>query len=158
MGVGCSFSRVTDTDIEYLIQNPDQIGPFLLNLPCEDCSDIDKAWHGIHFLLTGDAWEGPEPLCYLMKGGRDLYQSNDDPPRALSSEQVQQFSAALQQIGSGDLRERYDPKQMMSSLVYPKIWDRGEDELEYLISWYEHFKAFLVMTAQQQKGLIIRFG
>src|SRR6187401_1556372 len=25
-------------------------------------TDLDKAWHGIHYLLTGTAWEGPAPL------------------------------------------------------------------------------------------------
>ena len=26
--------------------------------------DIDKAWHGLHFLFTGAAEEGPEPGCF----------------------------------------------------------------------------------------------
>src|SRR5262245_51191373 len=30
---------------------------------------LDKAWHGIHYLLTGTAWEGVLPLDFLVRGG-----------------------------------------------------------------------------------------
>src|SRR5688500_6275073 len=35
-------------------------------------TDLDKAWHGIHYLLTGTAWEGAEPLNFLVAGGRPV--------------------------------------------------------------------------------------
>jgi hypothetical protein len=34
--------------------------------------DLDKAWQPLHFLLTGTAWEGDEPGCYLVRGGEEL--------------------------------------------------------------------------------------
>lgn len=33
---------------------------------------MDKAWHGIHYLLTGTAWEGDPPLNFLVTGGREV--------------------------------------------------------------------------------------
>jgi hypothetical protein len=32
--------------------------------------DIDKAWHGLHFLFTGTAWEGEAPASFLLCGMR----------------------------------------------------------------------------------------
>ena len=34
--------------------------------------DLDKAWHGVHYLLTGTAWEGEPPLNFVVEGGADL--------------------------------------------------------------------------------------
>jgi len=43
--------------------------------------DIDKAWHSIHFLLTGAAWEADG----LIFGGTEIGEDGDDwgygPPR-----------------------------------------------------------------------------
>jgi hypothetical protein len=34
--------------------------------------DLDKAWHGLHFLFTDSAWEGDEPGCFLVRGGQEI--------------------------------------------------------------------------------------
>src|SRR5512145_3257845 len=31
-----------------------------------DSTDLDKAWHGIHYFLTGTAWEGEHPDNFLV--------------------------------------------------------------------------------------------
>src|SRR5919108_645463 len=31
--------------------------------------DLDKAWHAIHYMLTQSAWDGNEPLNFLVGGG-----------------------------------------------------------------------------------------
>ena len=38
--------------------------------------DVDKAWHGLHFLFTGTAEGGDEPACFLTEGGSIL---GEDP-------------------------------------------------------------------------------
>jgi hypothetical protein len=35
----------------------------------KDIVDIDKAWHGIHFVLTGEVFDGSEPLVNVVMGG-----------------------------------------------------------------------------------------
>jgi hypothetical protein len=34
--------------------------------------EVDKAWHAIHFSLTGDPFEGRIPLNFLVTGGRSI--------------------------------------------------------------------------------------
>ena len=51
---------------------------------------LDKAWHGIHFLLTGSAWEGDEPLNFLVTAGEPIEgtDSGYGEDRLFTSEQV----------------------------------------------------------------------
>src|SRR5215212_1257503 len=34
--------------------------------------DLEKMWHGLHFLFTGTLSEGEEPACYLQRGGEEI--------------------------------------------------------------------------------------
>jgi len=75
--------------------------------------DLEGAWHGLHFLFTGTAWEGNEPACYLVQGGEDLGDDNFDvPPRLLRPEHVRDFNRFLGELSEDELRRRYDPKRM----------------------------------------------
>src|SRR5205814_8154308 len=61
VGMVASFRRASDQEIARLLAHPDQIESFLYDESLgedEDLSDldVDKAWHGIHYLLTGSAW------------------------------------------------------------------------------------------------------
>jgi hypothetical protein len=33
---------------------------------------LEKAWHGLHFLLTGSAGESGVPLGFLLEGGQEV--------------------------------------------------------------------------------------
>jgi hypothetical protein len=37
--------------------------------------DIDKGWHGLHFLFTGTADGGEERACYLVRGGEEIWMT-----------------------------------------------------------------------------------
>lgn len=89
-------------------------------------AQLDKAWHGIHYLLTQSAWEGDEPLNFLLSGGSEVgdLDVGYGTPRAFTSNQVQVIGAALQPIDRSLLRSRFNPEEMMSLDIYPTIWDR----------------------------------
>ena len=58
--------------------------------------DLDKAWHGLHFLFTGTAWEGTEPANFLLSGGIDLGDDESwGPVRGLEPEVVRRIAAFL---------------------------------------------------------------
>lgn len=102
--------------------------------------DIDKAWHGIQFLLNGSAWEGESPLYNVVLGGTVL--GDEDlgygPARYLTPEEVRETYLALEQISADDFRARYDPRAMTKAEIYPEIvWERdGDDALQYLVDYY----------------------
>lgn len=123
----------------------------------DEQTDVDKAWHGIHFLLTGTDWEGDEPLCYLVRGGKEVgdIDVGYGPARALESAQVKQFSDGLAQVSEQDLRARFDADKMASLSVYPTIWEEGDEALEYLLEYFGELKSFVHETAEKRMGLVV---
>jgi uncharacterized protein DUF1877 len=163
MGVTCCLAPVDGDQIDELLADPEGVSDFLEELEEEEkVVDLDKSWHGIHFLLTGSAEEGEEPLCYLIKGGEDIGYGDDDyaPPRALRPNQIADWANALSAISSDDLRKRYDTKAMMEVEIYPTIWDRITEEdgyPGYLLENYEWLRSFVEQMKNENKGAIIYF-
>ena len=58
--------RLTPITIEEVVPDSGD-GPEPAPLDPDRTIDIDKAWHGLHFLLTGTADEGDEPACFLVR-------------------------------------------------------------------------------------------
>jgi hypothetical protein len=122
--------------------------------------DVDKAWHGIHFLLTGTAWKGSFPLKLhrqRRQGGRRR-RRRYGPARALMSEDVRRLNAALEPFTSEELKRRFDSEQMTRLQIYPEIWDRDpeeDDSLAYLIEYYTDLRDFVRRTADRGHGLLV---
>jgi hypothetical protein len=73
--------------------------------------DLDKAWNGIHFLLTQTAWEGDPPLNFLLLGGTQIGDIDVGlgPARALMSADVTAVDEALKPLDEAVLRSKFDP-------------------------------------------------
>ena len=123
-------------------------------------TDLDKAWHGIHYLLTGTAWEGAEPLNFIVCGGTEV--GNLDvgygPARVFGSDDVKKIIAALSDLDGNELRERFNPDEMMSLEIYPDIWDRNpaeDDTLGYCVEYYDNLVRFLSGAAADSMGIVV---
>ena len=51
-----NFRRVPDARLLALLEDPESVVDFLEEQGFSDL-DVDKAWHGLHYLFTGTAWE-----------------------------------------------------------------------------------------------------
>jgi hypothetical protein len=166
MGMIGTFRRTSDARVEALVSNPDTISDYLVGDPDDAADageayadlDVDKAWHGLHFLLTGTAWEGAPPLDFIVKGGRQIGDVDYGPARAFSSADVRAIAAALRPIGPAELEARFDPAAMTKLDIYPSIWDRPRDEedtLGYLLENYDALKAFVEGAVKEGEGMIV---
>jgi len=122
--------------------------------------DVDKAWHGLHFLFTGTDFEGDWPACFICKGGDELsdVDTGYGPPRLLSSDQVKAVAAHFAQTSDESLRAAFDPAAMMKLEIYPNIWSRDpadDDTLGYLLAHLEGLRTFVKEAADQDLGLVI---
>lgn len=122
--------------------------------------DIDKAWHGIHYLLTGTAWEGSDPLNFLLCGGMEVgdVDVGYGPARVIRSNDVAKITTALKELEANVLRERFNPEEMMSLEIYPEIWDRepdDDDTLGYCIEYYEDLRKFLAQADDNSLGVVL---
>lgn len=157
-----NFRRVRGEVLDDLLANPDAITAVLYEreAPEADALDIDKAWHGLHFLLTGDAWDGEPPLNFIVGGGAPIgdVDVGYGPARGFAPDEVRAIAAALAPITEATLRARFDPGAMMDEDIYPTIWDRPaeeDDTLGYLVDYFSPLKAFVTETAEQGLALIV---
>lgn len=120
------------------------------------CS-IDKAWHGLHFLFTGTAWEGPFPQNFLLAGGRTV-GDDDNPGRTYPPSDVVAIAAWIETVTPEALRARFDPPRMLALDIYPRIWDRDpaeDDTLGYLLENFAELQCFFREAAQSGRGLLL---
>src|SRR5215831_2317265 len=76
---------------------------------------LDKAWHGLHFLLCGQPEPTAGPLGSVILGGTEI--GDDDlgygPARYFEPSEVGEIAAALGRDGlEGELESRYAPGRM----------------------------------------------
>jgi hypothetical protein len=126
-------------------------------------TDLDKAWHGIHYLLTGTAWQGDFPLNFLVQGGVPSGEEEVGlgPARFFTSSEVRDIRDALAPMTPESLRSRFDPQDMMRLEIYPEIWDRDpedDDTLGYCIDNFVELKAFIEKAYTQHLGIAISVG
>lgn len=122
--------------------------------------DLDKAWHGIHFLLTGTNWAGDPPMNFLLDGGTQVgdIDVGYGPARAFHAAEVAAIDKAIQSISEEDLRNRFAPDKMMKEGIYPEIWDRDpeeDDTLGYLLEYYSTLREFIHDAALRNVGVVI---
>jgi hypothetical protein len=157
-----NFLRISTKKVVALRERPDRIKKVLF--PDHDDTamsddvllDVDKAWNGIHFLLTGG--EGEFPLDFIL-GGEPLgdIDVGYGPARAFDADQVRAIAAALTPLTRDALAPRFDPAQLRAHNVYPGFrdgWDQPDDR-DYLLDHYENLRAFVLETAEAGAGMIV---
>ncbi|SFG00821.1 protein of unknown function [Duganella sp. CF458] len=123
----------------------------------ENSIDLDKAWHGIHYLLTSEVEGGPEPLSLAVIGGEEFGPDiGYGPPRFLTSAQVQAIAEALTPLGRPELAARFDPQDMERKEIYPAIiWTRdGDEALDYVLDNYEVLREHFLDAATRGDAVI----
>ena len=158
-GVGGFFRRLFGGE-EVTVVVADGPAPAQAHAESDDELDVDKAWHGLHFLFTGTAWEGEPPLDFIVSGG--VAVGDEDvgygPARAFTSGEVAAIARALERLSRDDLERRFDPARMMELGIYPEIWDRDpedDDTLAYLLEYFDLLKDFVLRGARLRRGMLV---
>jgi hypothetical protein len=172
MGMYCELRHLPPDYAQKLLADPDQVLHYVDKadtgrLPKEaqgEDLNLDKAWHGLHYLLTGTAWAGTEPACYLLAGGAQVGDEEEHdvygygPARILTPAQVADFREAVAALTADEIARRYQPAEMTRLDIYPEIWDRAEetaDNLEFLREAASNLRGFLRRAVAQQQAVII---
>lgn len=139
---------------------PTQSVPELEKSAAEGFStDLDKAWHGIHYLLTGTAWEGKHPRNFLVSGGAAVGEIDVGygPARVLTAGQTREIRDALSALTNEDLKAMFDPQDMLDKDIYPEIWAGAEedDPLGYLMENVQILRGFLNQAAEERLGVVV---
>ena len=152
--------RLTPIKIKQVADTqPERPGRWPKAVPGEELN-IDKAWHGLHFLFTGTADSEDEPACFVTAGGEDIGDDDGDQiPRLLSPAQVRDFAAFLSALTHDELRRRFDPARMTELEIYPDvIWNRPEEEhdsLGFLLGAFDELQTFMAAAAMADDSVVI---
>jgi hypothetical protein len=145
------------TQIQQLTSNVDALTKVLFETKGEQSVSLDKAWHGIHFLLTGSAWKMNGGASLAILGGKPVGEDlGYGPARVLTPAQVKAIAAALEKETPESLSSRYDLQAMEKEQIYPSIWQReGKEGLRYLLDSYKSLLAFYKRAADNGQAIII---
>lgn len=157
MSMILNYLRVTDAELDCLMNDPPSVVAFLYKQPTRTAVSLDKAWHGIHFLLTGKSWEGKEPLKSVILGGAPIGDADVGygPARGLASERVRIAASALDEIDEAKFRSRFNAKALSQNGIYPEIWDDGDTALDYLAHYFEEVRRTFREAAEAGEAMII---
>jgi Domain of unknown function (DUF1877) len=118
--------------------------------------DIDKSWHGIHYLLTGSAWEVGEGAGAAILGGDPIGEDNGyGPARLLPPDAVQAVAAGLQGLDPETLRTRFDPEAMEQADLYPAIWSESDVFDTYLLPYFAELSRFYQAAAVDGAAVLL---
>lgn len=157
--VGC-FAAIDSATLQKIRNEPSLIEEFLYpdGQEPERSIDVDKAWHGIHFMLTGQAYGGNGPLALVVMGGEEI---GDDvgygPARLLTPEQVKSIASALEKLTIEEFQKAFKPAEMTAAEIYPDvIWERdGQEALDYVLEYFEELVAFYRDAAARGDGVVL---
>jgi len=117
---------------------------------------MDKEWHGIHFLLRGDAWSNDGPYGQAVLGGTDIGPDlGYGPARLLNADEVAEIAAALAGVPIDGLRSRYNPVAM-GEFVYPGVWEaEGDEALVWLLAGFRQLADFYARAAAGGNAVLL---
>lgn len=131
------------------------------NEPGAGFVDLDKAWHALHYLLTGSARDGEGPLAFLLKGGTPVGDEDFGygPARVFHPSEVSAIADALAGVSQRTLLPRFDLKKFERLELYPGRWSevnvRSDYDLGYYFGPLEDLKRVTRHGKNEQRGMLV---
>ena len=168
MSMIMNLLRISKQELENYIQTPSLFEEKLDVLyESEDNDDafldIDKAWGGILYLLTGKAFASGSPEDEVDSLNRIFFSAqffDEDmdvgygPAHYLTSEQVMGIHRKIASLTEADLKAHYDPEAMSEEEeLYPSLdWD--DEDFEYLYSHFQALQSFFATAASRGEAIV----
>jgi hypothetical protein len=163
MSMICELFALDADELQRVRSNPDEvIWSYFDGDAHPPRLDLDKSWHGLHFLLTATAWDGSYPLSFLCKGGEEIGEDfGYGPARLVAAPDTALLAATLNQQEPGNFVKAFSKASFKSAEIYPHVWssDEPEDELR---KWYEEtyrdLRQFIADAASSGKAILVTIG
>ena len=157
MGMVGAYMRVSAEELIGLVQEPDRFEQLLEDE--ERQTDIDKAWHGLYFLLTGETDLDEIDRHSLGKAvfGGDVIDE-ETGVAYLTPTEVKDLSTRLQYIELDALEARYDVVTMNEQELYPFEREWGIEEKQYLLDQFDELKRVFAQASREREALVTWIG
>jgi hypothetical protein len=147
--------RRRDDEARKILEDPELLDELLESDDDVTSVDLDKAWHGIHWLLTGSGEPTDDEASNAIFGGEEIGEDlGYGPGRLLKASGVDAVANALRELDPDTLGSRMDRAAMARADVYPSIWDEQDIFDEYLAPAYERLRAFYLAAAEDGTAII----
>lgn len=160
MGMIAYLAAIDAGTLAEFRRDPEAIAHHLEELEESGRSELrlHKMWQGLHFMLTGTAWDIDGPLGQSVLGGEDLGPDIVyGPARILMPSDVQEIAEALSRMSIAEFKTRFAPEQMEAEDIYPgPIWVREKDTVvEELAGLFQQLTAFYQAAASRNDGVVL---
>ncbi|MEO8511955.1 MAG: DUF1877 family protein [Ignavibacteria bacterium] len=180
MGLYCDIIRLTDDSIKKCIElqdNQTELYSFIQNTDPDNWFELDKAWHGIHFIIS--SYSAATEAKFLLNNGtvlrdynwEEIYGVSVTDMRLFISDETKKIHSAINIISDIEFQKRYDSKLMIKNNVYPHIWNNSSrvfkllrlksteetTNMEFISYNFSRLKSFIQETSEKQMGIAIKY-
>jgi len=150
------FVSLSPEELQGLLDDPEDWLTSLEDIEEERRLELGKAWHGLHYLLTGTAWDANTVAGQAILGGQQFGEDLGYGPGAYHMpDQVSEIAKELSKVSQASLIARYVPAEMDSVGVYPNKWVRDGDEgRDWLIQSFRHLVTFYASASERGNAVI----
>lgn len=115
---------------------------------------LDKAWHGVHYLLSGEIEPGSAIPSQAVMGGVEVGEDlGYGPARYFEVDKVQAIAQALSSVSlEAEMTARFDPARMTSLGIYPGGWKAGD--VDWLMEEFRHLRQFYADASAAKLAIV----
>jgi hypothetical protein len=162
VGIELSMWQITTLQLEQLMSSEDAMENFIDSRFAETANEdddeglyLDKIWHLLHYLITGDAEGGEYPLGHAILGGYMLHESGEDTS-FLPPEIVKDVAEGLSTLTEADMRKLCDQDITPKPEIYKYPFPIDEEDFEDALSFFRQVRE-LYKDAAEKGNAMFRF-
>ncbi len=113
---------------------------------------LEKTFHALHWLITGQTWGGDPPLANAVLGGAEYGPDlGYGKVRYLEPEKVSEVAPALGSLTVDTLLSRWNVKAMKAAKIYVVADKEGREECAIR---YPQLQVYFAEAARQREGML----
>jgi uncharacterized protein DUF1877 len=115
---------------------------------------IDKAWHGVHYLMCGAPDSGSAMLSQVVMGGTEVGEDlGYGPARFFEADRVVEIVRELTRAGlESEMQARFDPTAMTAAGIYPNGWSPGD--LNWVLDEFRKLRQFFIDASAAKDAVL----
>ena len=142
-------------------QFPDPDSPEDLNQdenPAEDDGlDLEKIWHLLHYLITGNESGGDYPLGYAIMTGHPFHEDSSDLTW-LAPEEVKDIADALDNLSEEDLLNRCNLGKASKRNLYKYSGYFSKEDVKEAIPYFHKLRNYYRDAARKGNAMLVFVG
>ena len=160
MGMVWVATLASDEEIASLRRKPQVVYDFVNSEAAYQSGrqiDLDKQWHGVHFLLTGSAGATSDPLSIIVGNFEEIGPDNGyGPAWIIPSSSLASCNEKLSKLSDEEISVRFNPQAMQQEDVYlaDLFVDEGDEARGFLMGDVVRLRGFITQAADQSLNAV----